>query len=895
MLFCSRWKAVLVSGTLTVLALLSGPGHTGQMPPEALLRSADSLGWRYNWPKAGPLYAKAERLFEEAGDEINAFRARIGRIRSSWQTMSFLEVSQHLSSELQNPIVRENPELRLQLLEMKGSLEIEINTSSARRMWEEARDLAKELGYGARESRAKGELALIAFLEGDSAEAVQVMEQAVKSALVYGDTPSLIRYFALIGNGMIVHGRAEEALRYFDRALLLAWATPDVGTPIMTYAGKAKALLELNRTAEARIVLEEALRQARLEKRQANEAELRRELARLSIALQDRPSAIAHLERAAELASSGDLHRELALALFDLSTIYSQPGEIRKAEEAAAAGIEASKRLGDVYSLPNQFAVLANLKASHGHYEEADKLYEEATDVIEAMLVNASSPGLKSSLVGAMSRIFIPHFALVAQELKEWDRAFHILERARGRTGDFLPPRETEELEQGSIASPVQPSSVQRRITELQIRLLRAATAAERRQLLDQLFEEEQYFAPLHAARFRSNQIAFRKGLERKILQNALKSEEVVLEYVLNDPVSFSLAISRDQFQVFTLPSRQRVEAVVDRYLAEVRSRRSGVDEAKELHSMLLEPIPVWESKSHLIIIPDGRLHLLPFESLIGPDSEYLIRTHAVTYSPSATVFYLLRSEAGRRPPDLPLLALGDVPYGGTPSVARNGSSQSREDRTKKGNEDLRGVYDLEGAHFAPLPWTAEEVKSVAEIAGPKSVVLTGEAASEAAFKSASLGEFKVLHLAVHGISSTRFPDRAAVVLAVDPHREEDGLLQAREIGWLKLAAELVTLSACDTGVGRLQGQAGMANLVQAFLFAGARSVLATLWAADDVFTTALMKRFYRHLAEGKNLSAALRLAKLDMLEAFGDEATPFYWANFKMTGEGSGNISFSD
>jgi CHAT domain-containing protein len=115
------------------------------------------------------------------------------------------------------------------------------------------------------------------------------------------------------------------------------------------------------------------------------------------------------------------------------------------------------------------------------------------------------------------------------------------------------------------------------------------------------------------------------------------------------------------------------------------------------------------------------------------------------------------------------------------------------------------------------------------------------------------LADFEIIHIAAHGIASAKFPDRAALVLGNDPKSGEDGLLQVREIRDLNLAADLVTLSACDTGVGALEGEEGIANLVRAFLFAGAKSVVASLWAASDVYTRNLIQHFYRYIADGED------------------------------------------
>ena len=127
--------------------------------------------------------------------------------------------------------------------------------------------------------------------------------------------------------------------------------------------------------------------------------------------------------------------------------------------------------------------------------------------------------------------------------------------------------------------------------------------------------------------------------------------------------------------------------------------------------------------------------------------------------------------------------------------------------------------------------------------------------ATEAAFKNQSLSRFRVIHFAVHGLVSTKYPERSALVFRPDPDAHEDGFLQAREIVSLPIRAELVTLSACATGTGKINGEEGVASLVRPFLIAGAKSVVANLWNADDDFTRTLMKEFYTQLASGTDIS----------------------------------------
>jgi CHAT domain-containing protein len=186
------------------------------------------------------------------------------------------------------------------------------------------------------------------------------------------------------------------------------------------------------------------------------------------------------------------------------------------------------------------------------------------------------------------------------------------------------------------------------------------------------------------------------------------------------------------------------------------------------------------------------------------------------------------------------------------------------------------------------------EVREIAQITGADGSILLDSDASEASFKNRDLRKYRVIHIAAHGFADVKFPERSGLLLGFDHANREDGLLQVREIRDLHLLADLVTLSACDAGAGKLQGQNGVASIVQAFLFAGARSVVASLWTADDTFTAALMAQFYEGLSAGLPVGEALRKAKLEMIDRFGDKAQPLFWAGFFVTGDPSAQVRFT-
>lgn len=185
------------------------------------------------------------------------------------------------------------------------------------------------------------------------------------------------------------------------------------------------------------------------------------------------------------------------------------------------------------------------------------------------------------------------------------------------------------------------------------------------------------------------------------------------------------------------------------------------------------------------------------------------------------------------------------------------------------------------------MPESKEEVDAIANILPKPSTVLLGSSATEAHFKNLPLQEYNILHLALHGYVDEDYPDRSALIFAPQRGGSEDGMLQVREIRNLHLNASLVTLSACDTGVGPV-GESGVANLVNAFIEAGASSVVSTLWDVEDRFTEKLMTDFYENLAEHKPKSTALRQAQLDLMaKGF----SPYYWASFQLVGEPVGTI----
>jgi len=852
--------------------------------PHQLLSEAERLFWLDNWPKARPLYDEAERLFTHAGDHRNALFAKVSKLRADADQTSYPGISQYLAQELDDPLVQGDPRLRLRCLIIKATIDLSIDPSLSAQVWREAQALAEQLGEKGWANRAAGELGIVAFLEGNTAQAQAMVGKALVSAMAMGDLAGQIRQLSLIGVGLSEIGLPERALPYLDQALKLASKDKDVRFPLMAYMGKARALDALGRFAESDAAFEKALQYVNEAEMAVYRADVLLAMGDRAVRAKDRSRAIKYLEEALAAASKAQMPRPRAAALLELSRLYEESGDLNTAEARVTEGLEASRKLVDMYVLPRHIATAARIKTKLGKVAEADTLYEEAADLVEGMLVNVPSLGLRSTLIGEMSEVYVGHFRLTVQQLKDIPKAFRIVERARGRVAaDMLRTRPTD---LGS--APTGPRPEQRRIVDIQIRLQQAGSARERRLLLQQLVEAEERLAPIFLERDRLRKFVRSDPVDLSVLRRQLAKDEAIIEFVLSEPASFALAVTKEGARAHVLRGAKAINDLATQFLEQIKAKKEpdrGLNDA--LYSMLVLPVPEIQGKARLVIVPDGNLHVLPFDSLRDRQGRYLGDRRIITHTPSATVLYLLRTAAPERQATVAMLAVGG------PGADEAGESAART----RGGQDLensvtRGLFDLSGASMKRLPWVADEVRSVADISGLDSVVMIGEDATEAAFKAQPLERFRTLHLALHGIADTKFPDRSALLLGKDPKAGEDGLLQTREISRLRLNAELVTLSACDTGVGRLQGQEGMANLVRGFLFAGSRSVVTALWDVDDTFTASLMKRFYASLARGEDVGRALQHARREVRERFGGDAVPYYWAPFTVVGDGSRRIT---
>jgi CHAT domain-containing protein len=841
--------------------------------PRIVLEAADRYAMLYNWPEASPLYARAESLFHRANDRENILFARLGYLWVTADAGISHSAVEEVADALNDSVVQSNPKLQLRALVAKAVLERNKNEIAARDSWNEIFKLAQRLHDTRWERRATAEIGQILYMDGNVESATVMFRDALESQYWHLDLAPAIYYTAMVGNGSAESGRAETALQYCNTAIRISGLVRDGGFPFLAYQGKARALIALGRSSEALIALDSAIKRARYE---GNSYALAQLLVVAGIATKSNNSsqAIQYLSESVKLSEEKGFDHVFSWSTIQLASVFRNTGNLDAAASLAMRSVAKVRDLEDRYHLPEDLTLLADLESRKGNVERSDQLYSEATDLIDALLVNLNTDQLKGSLISQLSDAYVGHFRLVATKISDPRKAFQVIENARGRElsdnlrGDSKSLSDADERTIAAVKD----------INRIQLALLHATNSTERSVLLDVLFGEEQLLAPVRHRTPGLNSNAHRfKPVTPTAFQSSLHSDEIFLEYVLDEPVSFCLRITSSEVAVITISAgRKQIEDHVDEYLNAVRSRSSETALGQELFSILLLPVLAGQDSRRFIIVPDGKLHILPFDALKDAKGKYVLESHVVTYAPSATALDLLRKDPRLDPAEMNFLGIGGVSYSSKAITA--------VDR----GPGVADFFGIDPVAFSNLPGSRQEVTSIAGIVPKPSKILLDATATEANFKSQDLSAYRVIHLAVHGVASSQFPDRAALVLGNSAASGEDGLLQAREIRDLDLRADLVVLSACETGNGMLLGEEGIASLERAFLLAGAKSVIASLWTADDTYTIALMKRLYQHLVDGSDKGTALQQAKLDLLKEFGNQALPIYWAGFTLVGDGS-------
>lgn len=463
-----------------------------------------------------------------------------------------------------------------------------------------------------------------------------------------------------------------------------------------------------------------------------------------------------------------------------------------------------------------------------------------------------------------------------AWHLSEQSRALGLREALQGWQAETFGPlpdslRQAEQTLRRALLQ------AERQLARAQARDDEAEVAARRQARFDLLTQQDQLMARLAREAPAYYRLRFgRPEIPLARLQAWLGDQACdLIEYFLHEDQGFALLLRPDTLHLVPLPVSQRPEASIEQLRRAlfaqgqpVASPTAFVPLARQLFEELVAPVLAVapDLRPRVVIVPDGALGYLPFGLLLSEAAApstpwaglpYWLREAELSYAYSAD--WLLHAPP-KVPPPQSLLALAPDIEGGQAMV------QAVSLRTGR----------------VPLRHHWEEARQVADQVGGEAW-LHG-AASEAAFK-AQAHRYQVLHLSTHAAVDDRFPRYSFLQLA--PGSGEDGLLEVAELYRLHLTAELVTLSACETGLGRLRHGDGIVSLGQGFSYAGARSVLMTLWTVNDAASAQLMTDVYARLWQGAGRAEALQQAQLAVLAQQDPILShPFYWAGFQLSGQ---------
>jgi CHAT domain-containing protein len=421
-----------------------------------------------------------------------------------------------------------------------------------------------------------------------------------------------------------------------------------------------------------------------------------------------------------------------------------------------------------------------------------------------------------------------------------------------------------------------------------------------------------------------------------EIQQQVLDRDTLLLEYSLGDNASYLFVVSQTSITSHQLPKLAEIEAAARRvrelliapqpqsgdtaakYQSRIKeARESYWTQAAELSRMLLGPVASQLGKKRLAIVADGALQYIPFAALPAPSSgndeggnsgaepRPLFIDHEIVSLPSASTLATLRREtAGRKLAGKSIAVLADPVFTDDDTrVGRNAGNARAKEKTRSADSDkmdivslqiLRsgretGVIGAEGA-FGRLLSTRREAAAILALVPERERMqaLDFDASRTTALRP-ELGEYRIVHFAAHGLLNTIHPELSGIVLSlVDKEgQQQDGFLRLQDIYNLKLPAELVVLSACQTGLGKEIKGEGLIGLTRGFMYAGAPRIVASLWKVDDRATSELMKRFYQGMLgpEALRPAGALRQAQLSIWKQKQWRA-PYYWAAFVLQGE---------
>lgn len=597
------------------------------------------------------------------------------------------------------------------------------------------------------------------------------------------------------------------------------------------------------------------------------------------------------------LGQAKEMHNVEAMGMIlnNIGIVYSQLGNYEESTKYYQRAIDLALGISGGKILWEAYLEIADAYKKQGKWDAALENYRKSISVIENIRSGLNLEDLKATYLGTDKRIdayynIIDLYIRLYQTSRNKSyeaEAFSYLEKAKARS--FLDSIEVSKLNLSEGINQKllnKETELMNDISRLHTKLLVPQLAPEQRNSitaeldncenqLDSLKGEIREASPAYANLSYPTTLTLAQAQ-----QNLIEEGTVYFAYLLGKENSYAFAVSRDDLKIFPLPAREEIQKLVQEHLRSITDPASqDFRVGYKLYDYLIKPgLP--HGTKRIIVVPDDALYFLPFETLLVKEQgrEWLVRDYNIAYVPSLSSLreLLERRRTGAQKPRKDILAIGD-PNFGTNEIEGPASAGP-----SSGQNQALGY----GSQFYRLKYSGQEVEAIASLFKPqKREVLIRDQATEDRLKATNLSDFKILHFATHAIIDDKNPARSAIVLCLDQDPSEDGFVQMREVFNLRLRADLVTLSACETGLGRLVRGEGIEGLSRAFFYAGASSVLLSLWAINDQASYQLLERFYVHLHASSSIADALRKAKIEMINSRVLDH-PYYWAGFIATGE---------
>ena len=696
-------------------------------------------------------------------------------------------------------------------------------------------------------------------------------------------------------------GDFENALAYYNEAVAI---NREINRPVSTAEGLhriARVAIQNNDTENALAFYNEALALLEGTESQRLLASVYIDLANLETDQKNYKTAKNYISKALQIAEEKDFKSRQMRAQSSLGNLYEMQGVL----DASLAAYRKAYELSSNNTITSKISPTINLAKAYNKVDtdSAFIFAEEAFSLIDAVRTNVAGVAFRSG--------FFSQHAGFYNEVASWyivkknnpEKAFELIEAAKARVlMDELAEAQENKLSSLDESTLIKKQQKAKQIDRLYNQLDAAESVSEKNSLRDELkdleFEYQAFLNQIQVSNVRLKDFKYPQPITLEEAQDMLDSESAILEYAFVDEGLIRLFITRDNISGSVLHS-QNPKTAYQYFTEQIRLYRetitnnNSVDEVKKLGSALftkLIPSALTETNnkiSRLLIIPGGPLTFLPFEAL-NKSERYLVEDFQIKYLPSASIYSFIH--APHRITNFELLALAGSGFEESNGLASRSRSQ---------------------ASFASLPSTLLEVDSISENF-IHAKVLKNEDVTEANLKSHDLSDFRFIHFATHAEVNESIPSQSGLLLSKKTEIEslfgEDGYLNSREISGLKLNADLVTLSACNTGMGKIVTGEGLLGLQRSFISAGASSVMVSLWSIFDRSTSVFMSKFYKqmmaHEQEDYGMwsqtldwfgmyehplfdykAKALRDAKLSMIgHPYYDH--PIYWAPFILVGK---------